>query len=91
MGGFVGGIWARSGNEALAWGWAGGWRRWRADESSGAGGAAEMWIEVGAVTGHAGPVRGISWAPNGEYLASTGYGFIHFAKTKGELIGHIPT
>ncbi|EIM88259.1 WD40 repeat-like protein [Stereum hirsutum FP-91666 SS1] len=72
LGGFVGGIWARSGKEALAWGWAGGWRRWRADESSGAGGAAEMWTEVGAVTGHAGPVRGISWAPNGEYLASTG-------------------
>lgn len=41
-----------------------------------------MWTEVGAVSGHAGPVRGISWAPNGEYLASTGYDFIFFSQTK---------
>jgi hypothetical protein len=29
LGGFVGGLWARKGTEALAWGWAGGLRRWR--------------------------------------------------------------
>lgn len=78
MGGFVGGTWALGGKEALAWGWAGGWRRWRAVSGAGLRGREgtgrndEMWTEVGAITGHAGPVRGISWSPNGEYLASTG-------------------
>lgn len=74
MGGFVGGLWARGGKEALAWGWAGGWRRWRAEPVQ-IEGQEEMWTEIGAISGHAGPVRGISWAPNGEYLASTGYSF----------------
>ena len=33
----------------------------------------EIWTEVGALTGHAGPVKGITWSPRGEYLISTAY------------------
>lgn len=33
LGGFVGGLWARHGAEAMAWGWNGGWRRWRTHNS----------------------------------------------------------
>ena len=33
----------------------------------------EIWTEVGALTGHAGPVKGITWSPGGEYLISTAY------------------
>ncbi|KIP12875.1 hypothetical protein PHLGIDRAFT_61192 [Phlebiopsis gigantea 11061_1 CR5-6] len=34
-------------------------------------GSSEDWTEVGAITGHSAPVRGLAWSPNGEYLAST--------------------
>ena len=73
LGGFVGAIWARSGADALAWGWAGGWRRWRSslDETKPEH-RRESWREVNAISGHSGAVRGISWSPNGEYLISTG-------------------
>ncbi|EPT02855.1 hypothetical protein FOMPIDRAFT_1159982 [Fomitopsis schrenkii] len=73
LGGFVGGLWARAGMEACAWGWAGGWRRWRCTP----GGATalpgmqnETWAEVGAIGGHHAPVRGLAWSPSGEYLLS---------------------
>ncbi|KAI0049599.1 WD40 repeat-like protein [Auriscalpium vulgare] len=69
LGGFVGGTWGQSGQEALAWGWAGGWRRWQCATTAVEG---ERWKEVGAVGGHAGPVRGIGWSPGGEYLISAG-------------------
>lgn len=73
MGGFVGGLWARAGAEALAWGWAGGWRRW---ESTSGGGtqdvAQEVWVEKAAVCGHNGPVKGLDWSPDGRYIASVG-------------------
>ena len=72
LGGFVGGLWARKGTEALAWGWTGGWRRWRCDSDS-KGISEEQWNEVGAMTGHNGPVNGIDWSPEGEYLISSGY------------------
>ncbi|KDR83805.1 hypothetical protein GALMADRAFT_236196 [Galerina marginata CBS 339.88] len=71
LGGFVGGLWARDGNEALAWGWAGGWRRW-ACSSSGENISNETWKEVGAITGHNGPIKGIDWSPDGKYFISTG-------------------
>lgn len=73
LGGFVGGLWASSGREVLAWGWNGGWRRWRhRADSSAHTTTIEEWKEIGAVTGHNSPVRGVSWSNNGEYLISTG-------------------
>ncbi|KAL1700740.1 WD40-repeat-containing domain protein [Schizophyllum commune] len=70
LGGFVGGLWVAGGGSALAWGWAGGWRRWGCAAVK--GGQGETWEEKGAITGHSGPVRGLAWAPGGEYLLSTG-------------------
>ena len=74
LGGFVGGLWSSEGREVLAWGWNGGWRRWRqkigASETS-----IEEWEEIGAVTGHSASVRGLSWGPHGEYLISARYSF----------------
>lgn len=74
LGGFVGGIWTRNGADVLAWGWSGGWRRWRSQANAASSGirSRESWREVSAITGHRGPVQGISWSPGGEYLISTG-------------------
>lgn len=69
LGGFVGGLWARNGADALAWGWNGGWRRWHCLNTDGP----EEWHEIGAITGQAAPVRDLSWSPQGEYLASARY------------------
>lgn len=74
LGGFVGSLWAQGGQEALAWGWAGGWRRW-ACKNMGYNEADEDWQELGAISGHKGPVKGLAWSPNGEYLISAGYTF----------------
>jgi len=71
LGGFVGGLWAQDGREALAWGWGGGWRRWRCQTLADT--IDENWIEVSAMTGHTGAVNGIDWSPGGEYLISSGY------------------
>ncbi|KAG6820095.1 hypothetical protein H0H93_005407 [Arthromyces matolae] len=57
LGGFVGGAWAKHGDEALAWGWAGSWRRWKCS-SSARDVREELWTEVGAISGHKGPVKG---------------------------------
>ena len=73
LGGFVGGMWISGGSEALAWGWSGGWRRWRCTQTGGTTTGDEVWTEVGAITGHAGPVKSIAWSPCGEYLISAGY------------------
>ncbi|KAH7887804.1 WD40-repeat-containing domain protein [Phlebopus sp. FC_14] len=72
LGGFVGGFWAQTkkGGEALAWGWSGGWRRWRSTEASRRD--VEEWGEVGAIGGHKGPIRDLDWSPCGEYLISVG-------------------
>ncbi|KAF8231867.1 WD40 repeat-like protein [Tricholoma matsutake] len=71
LGGFVGGAWAHQGKQALAWGWGGGWRRWRCVTPSQIG-SEKIWTEVGAISGHSGPVKGIDWSPNGNYLISVG-------------------
>jgi len=34
--------------------------------------AEEDWQELGAISGHRGPVKGLAWSPNGEYLISAG-------------------
>lgn len=75
LGGFVGGLWALEGTEALAWGWSGGWRRWRntVGEGNSDDNSVEDWAEVGAISGHNAPIRGIAWSPKGEYLISAGY------------------
>ncbi|KAI0334705.1 WD40 repeat-like protein [Cubamyces sp. BRFM 1775] len=73
LGGFVGGLWVRGGSDAMAWGWNGGWRRWRCrtpESEAGQGPALEEWSEVGAITGHRAPVHSVAWSPGGEYLIS---------------------
>ncbi|KAI0721823.1 WD40 repeat-like protein [Cerioporus squamosus] len=72
LGGFVGGLWARDGADAMAWGWNGGWRRWRCQltEKDPDKPALEEWSEVGAITGHRAPVRSVAWSPAGEYIIS---------------------
>lgn len=69
-GGFVGGLWSVDGKEVMAWGWNGSWRRWKRIISSTA--SQESWEEIGALTGHQGTIRSVAWAPNGEYLISSG-------------------
>lgn len=68
VGGFVGALWCRGGDEVACWGWNGGWRRWR---KTGGEGREEVWNEVGAITGPQGPVKGLAWDPNGDYLMSS--------------------
>ncbi|KIJ69988.1 hypothetical protein HYDPIDRAFT_104660 [Hydnomerulius pinastri MD-312] len=74
LGGFVGGLWAKTsrGNEAMAWGWSGGWRRWRSVQAAEGETDTDQWKEVGAIGGHSGPVKDLEWSPAGEYLISVG-------------------
>ncbi|KAJ7593384.1 WD40-repeat-containing domain protein [Mycena floridula] len=74
LGGFVGGLWMPSGKQVMAWGWSGGWRSWRCTvgNGDGQGDDTETWTEVGAISGHRGPVKDVSWSPNGDYLISVG-------------------
>lgn len=68
LGGFIGGLWGANGQEVLAWGWSGGWRRWRRKTPT-----EDFWSEVGAISGHSNAVKDISWSPQGEYLLSARY------------------
>lgn len=67
FGGFVGGLWSEKGDQVFSWGWSGGWRRWACTDDTD-----QTWEEYGAISGHKGPVKDISWSPNGDYLISTG-------------------
>ncbi|PSR73684.1 hypothetical protein PHLCEN_2v10603 [Hermanssonia centrifuga] len=72
LGGFVGGLWAQDGQEALGWGWSGGWRRWQCSSpQEPATGTIEDWVEVGAICGHSAPVKGLAWSPDGDFLISS--------------------
>ncbi|GJJ07345.1 hypothetical protein Clacol_001546 [Clathrus columnatus] len=68
FGGFVGALWAPNGKYVLGWNWNGNWRRWLASRRENI----STWEEVGAITGHRGPVKSIAWEPNGSYIISTG-------------------
>lgn len=72
LGGFVGGLWTQDGDNVMAWGWAGGWRRWKCLSQSGSVGS-QTWEERGAITGHRGAVQGLNWTKGGEYLITTGH------------------
>ncbi|KAF9226501.1 WD40 repeat-like protein [Gyrodon lividus] len=74
LGGFVGGLWARTtrGDEAMAWGWNGGWRRWKSVQANGGNAEIDQWREVGAIGGHNGSVGDLDWSPAGEYVVSVG-------------------
>ncbi|KAG9317533.1 quinon protein alcohol dehydrogenase-like superfamily [Chiua virens] len=74
LGGFVSGLWARTtrGGEVIGWGWNGGCRRWRSSQTTGSNVDLVHWEEVGAITGHNGPVKDLDWSPAGEYILSVG-------------------
>ncbi|KAG8962991.1 hypothetical protein FRC03_003541, partial [Tulasnella sp. 419] len=67
-GGFVGCLWTGGGDQVVAWGWNGCWRRWK---KTGLEGENELWAESNAVTAHNGPVKSLSWSPNGDYIISS--------------------
>jgi elongator complex protein 2 len=70
LGGFTGALWAKCGTQALTWGWSGGWRRWCCTSSDTSN---ETWNEISAIAGHNGPVKGLDWSPDGNYLISSRY------------------
>ena len=74
LGGFVGGLWAKTtqGDEVVGWGWSGGWRRWRSVQETEGDLRATHWKEIGAISGHSGPVKDLDWSPAGEYVISVG-------------------
>ncbi|PVF97247.1 WD40 repeat-like protein, partial [Serendipita vermifera] len=61
FGGFVGGFWITP-SHLCAWGWNGGLRQWHSKNGE--------WKEKRSITGHAAPVHGIDWEPQGRYLIS---------------------
>jgi WD40 repeat protein len=71
LGGFVGGAWLSS-DELCAWGWNGGFRRWRNLETAGE--------ELQAITGHCGGVHGVSWNESGEYFITARSAFFPISR-----------
>ncbi|KAI9574602.1 WD40-repeat-containing domain protein [Boletus coccyginus] len=71
LGGFIGGLWARTtqGDEVIGWGWNGGWRRWQSVQTDP---DTTLWKEIGAISGHSGPVKDLDWSPAGDYIISVG-------------------
>lgn len=65
-GGFWSAHWSPNGDAVTCLGRTGSWRLWQFDDTQ------QYWVQKHAVSGHASPVSGISWAPDGSYLLSTG-------------------
>lgn len=65
-GGFWNALWSPTGDAVTCLGRTGSWRLWQFD------GQQQYWAQRSAVTGHVNSVNGISWAPDGSYLLSTG-------------------
>ncbi|EEB09495.1 elongator complex subunit Elp2 [Schizosaccharomyces japonicus yFS275] len=63
-GGFWGGLWKPDDSAVACWGRTGGWRIW-VNESG-------EWVQKCSISGHAAPVKCVSWEPEGRYFLSTG-------------------
>jgi elongator complex protein 2 len=60
------GLWSPDGEAVAALGRTGSWRLWENDKTL------QYWTQKPGMSGHVGPVAGISWSSNGGYLLSTG-------------------
>lgn len=65
-GGFWIGVWSPDGQAVTCLGRTGSWRLWENDAK------VQYWKQKPGVSGHVGPVAGLTWSKNGEYLLSTG-------------------
>ncbi|KAH8830798.1 WD40-repeat-containing domain protein [Flagelloscypha sp. PMI_526] len=81
LGGFVGGLWGCGDRDLFAWGWSGGWRRWHSESTN-------SWVEKGAITGHVGPAKTLSWSPCGAYCLTVGQALLTDQTTR--IHGSVP-
>ena len=65
-GGFWVGLWSPDGQAVASLGRTGSWRLWEGDTKL------QYWTQKAGVSGHVGPVAGLAWNKNGDYLLSTG-------------------
>jgi elongator complex protein 2 len=65
-GGFWVGLWSPDGEQIMCLDRSGSWRLWQHDPSS------DYWTAKPGVSGHVGSANDIAWAPEGQYLLSTG-------------------
>ena len=65
-GGFWIGLWSPNGQAVACLGRTGSWRLWENDAGL------QYWIQKSGVSGHVGPLNGLSWEGNGDFLITTG-------------------
>jgi elongator complex protein 2 len=65
-GGFWIGLWSPDGQAITCLGRTGSWRLWENDTQL------QYWTQKPGMSGHVGPVAGLTWDKNGQYLLSTG-------------------